>query len=133
MRIREGSMEKPPPHRDLDDKTSLSPRHVLDILEVRARETQSYLAQRTDAGDAVLQYLAEHGAPATRAAVAANIAAPAAVNRRLAEDDDEDVRVELAVKIARLMPGLDDERSAHIVALTIETLEFLANDSATRV
>src|ERR1700743_3992826 len=105
-------MEKPAPYQDLSGEAGLSPRYALDILEVRARETQAYLAQRTDAGDAVLQYLAEHGAPATRAAVAANAAAPAAVNRRLAEDDDEDVGVELAVKIARLMPGLDDERSA---------------------
>jgi uncharacterized protein (DUF2336 family) len=126
-------MEKPAPYRDLRDQGGLSPRHALDVLEIRARETQAYLAQRTDAGDAVLQYLAEHGAPATRAAVAANIAAPAMVNRRLAEDDDENVRVELAIKIARLLPGLDEEQSAHMVALTIETLEYLASDSATRV
>ena len=111
-------MEKSAPYRDLRNETGISPRHALDVLETRARETQSALAQRTDAGDAVLQYLAEHGAPATRAAVAANVAAPATVNRRLADDDDEDVRVELAVKIARLMPGLDERaqrpyRGAH--------------------
>ena len=47
-------------------------------LEIRARETQASLAKRTDAGDTVLQYLAAHGAPATRAAVAANIATPRA-------------------------------------------------------
>ena len=55
---------------------------------------------------AVLQYLAQHGAPATRQAVAANPATPARINRLLADDEDEDVRAELAVKIARLMPGL---------------------------
>jgi uncharacterized protein (DUF2336 family) len=126
-------MEKPAPYRDLREQNGLSPRHALDVLEMRARETQSNLAQRADAGDAVLQYLAEHGAPATRAAVAANVAAPAAVNRLLAEDEDENVRAELAVKIVRLMRGLDEQHSAHIVALTIETLEFLASDSATRV
>ena len=126
-------MDKSAPYRDLRDQGGLSPRHALDVLEMRARETQSYLAQRTDAGDAVLQYLAEHGAPATRAAVAANVAAPPSVNRLLADDDNEDVRVELAIKIARLMPGLDERESAHAVALTIETLEYLASDSATRV
>jgi uncharacterized protein (DUF2336 family) len=126
-------MEKSAPYRDLREQNGLSPRHALDVLEMRARETQSNLAQRTDAGDAVLQYLAEHGAPATRAAVASNVAAPAAVNRLLAEDEDENVRAELAVKIVRLMRGLDEQHSAHIVALTIETLEFLASDSATRV
>jgi uncharacterized protein (DUF2336 family) len=115
-------MKKSAPYRDLRDETGLSPRHALDVLEIRAREAQAYLAQRTDAGDAVLQYLAEHGAPATRAAVAANIATPAIVNRRLADDDDENVRTEL-----------DQEHNARVVALTIETLEYLASDSATRV
>src|SRR5271156_4289218 len=116
-------MRKPVPFRDLSGTPGMSPRHALDILEVRARETQSELAQAADAGDAVLQYLAQHGAPATRAAVAANIATPATVNRFLADDDDENVRVELAAKIARLMPGLDARESARFMALTIETLE----------
>ena len=126
-------LEKSAPYRDLQGETGLSPRHALDVLEIRARETQSYLAQRTDAGDAVLQYLAEHGAPATRAAVAANPAAPATANRLLAQDDDEDVRAQLAVKIARLMPGLDAQQGSHVMRLTIETLNYLAHDSATRV
>ncbi|HWC62140.1 MAG TPA: hypothetical protein VG501_00850, partial [Rhizomicrobium sp.] len=69
-------MEKPAPYRDLSKEQGLSPREALDMLEIRTREAQAELAQRTDAGDAVLQYLAEHGAPATRAAVAANIATP---------------------------------------------------------
>ena len=45
------------------------------------------LAGRTDAGADVLHYLARHGAPATRGAVAANPAAPAATNRLLADDE----------------------------------------------
>ncbi len=126
-------MEKPAPYRDLSKEQGLSPREALDMLEIRTREAQAELAQRTDAGDAVLQYLAEHGAPATRAAVAANIATPPQVNRYLAEDADEDVRVELAIKIARLIPGLAAEENAQLVALTIETLEYLAGDSAVRV
>jgi uncharacterized protein (DUF2336 family) len=126
-------MEKPSPYRDLSKDEKLSPRVALDMLEARAREAQDELARRTDAGDAVLQYLAEHGAPATRSAVAANMATPPAVNRYLADDTDEDVRVELALKIARLIPGLKAEENAQIVALTVETLEYLANDSAVRV
>ncbi len=81
----------------------------------------------------MLHYLAIHGAPATRAAVAANMRATADTNRILADDDAEDVRAELAVKIARLMPGLPERESSHIFALTVETLESLARDAAVRV
>jgi uncharacterized protein (DUF2336 family) len=126
-------MKKPASYRDLSKEQGLNPRDALDILETRSREAQAELAQRTDAGDGVLKYLAEHGAVATRAAVAANLATPAPVNRFLAEDDDEDVRVQLARKIARLMPSLRDKESAHIVDITVQTLEQLAHDSAVRV
>ena len=120
-------------------KPGLDPRNALDILDLRsARERSSplgapELADRADAGPDVLHYLATHGAPATRAAVAANVGAPAVTNRLLADDENEDVRAELAVKIARLMPGLSERESSHVFALTIETLECLARDAAVRV
>jgi uncharacterized protein (DUF2336 family) len=116
-------------------KLGLNPRDALDILEIRASQPggATELAARTDAGPDVLHYLATHGAPATRAAVAANPVAPAVSNRVLADDDNEDVRVELAVKIARLMPGLSQRESSHVFALTLETLECLARDAAVRV
>ena len=115
--------------------SGLNPRDALDILDVRTGRPggASELAARTDAGADVLHYLAVNGAPATRAAVAANMAAPAATNRLLADDEEEDVRAELAHKIARLMPGLSERESSHIVALTIETLECLARDATVRV
>lgn len=112
---------------------TLSPREALDILEERTLAAQSILAARSDAGDDVLRFLADHGAAATRAAVAANPSAPAAVNRKLADDPEEDVRAELAVKLARLMPGLSERESSHIFALTLETLDRLAQDAAVRV
>jgi uncharacterized protein (DUF2336 family) len=105
----------------------------LAILEARTREAQDVLARRADAGPDVLHYLAVHGAPATRAAVAANPGAGAATNRLLAEDGEADVRAELAVKIARLLPGLPAAEGAHIFTLTIETLEALARDAAVTV
>src|SRR5690606_28960149 len=105
---------------------------ALDILETRAREAQDILA-RGDAEPEVLHYLATHGAPATRAAVAANPAASPVTNRLLADDGAADVRAELAVKVARLLPGLSREANAHIFALTVETLERLAGDAAVTV
>jgi uncharacterized protein (DUF2336 family) len=106
---------------------------ALARLETLAAQAHHELAGRTDAGADVLHFLAENGAPATRRAVAANPAAAARTNRHLADDQDDDVRAELARKIARLMPGLSRDESDHIRQLTIETLERLANDQVVRV
>jgi uncharacterized protein (DUF2336 family) len=121
------------------DQPGLDPREALDMLDFRThRQLQSgngtaELASRTDAGADVLQFLALHGSTAVRAAVAANPVAPALTNRLLVEDESEHVRAELAVKIARLIPGMSERESSHIFALTIETLECLARDAAVRV
>ncbi len=114
-------------HRDLDA------REALDILEARARENEDYVVRNADVGSAVFEYLAEYGAPATRQAVAANPATPARINRLLADDGCDEVRAELAAKIARLMPGLRAREGEETVVLTIETLEILAQDSAVKV
>jgi len=111
----------------------LDPRAALKILEDRARGHDDAAIRDADLGEALFEYLAEHGAPATRQAVAANKAVPAYVNRTLADDTVEAVRAELAVKIARLMPGLEARESEEVVALTIATLEVLAKDNAVRV
>ena len=108
-------------------------RDILRLLEQRTQTAQNELAGRIDAGDEVLEYLAHEGAPATRRAVAANMAAPAHVNRHLADDEEDDVRAELARKIARLMPDLSTREARHIQDLTIETLERLAADQVPRV
>jgi uncharacterized protein (DUF2336 family) len=112
---------------------SAQSKEVLRLLEQRTRQAQDELAGRTDAGDDVLDFLAREGAPATRRAVAANPAAPAHANRALADDACDDVRAELARKIARLMPGLSKREAEHIRALTIETLQRLAADQVPRI
>jgi uncharacterized protein (DUF2336 family) len=112
---------------------ALDSRTALKILETRTREAQDVLARRADAGPDVLHYLAAHGAPATRAAIAANPAASPVTNRLLADDDEADVRAELAVKIARLLPGLSRDEGNQLFAMTIETLEALARDASVTV
>jgi len=111
----------------------LSAGEALARLETLAAHAHHELAGRTDAGSDVLHYLAENGAAATRRAVAANPAAAPRTNRYLSDDEDDDVRSELARKIARLMPGLSRDESDHIRQITIETLERLAKDQVTRV
>jgi uncharacterized protein (DUF2336 family) len=121
------------PQATASERESLNPREALDILEVRARESEDYIIRNADVGSAVFEYLAEYGAPATRQAVAANPATPARINRLLADDAAEEVRAELAAKIARLMPGLKTREGEDVVALTLATLEVLARDSDAKI
>jgi uncharacterized protein (DUF2336 family) len=121
------------PYAPAPENDGLNPREALDILEVRARESEDYIIRNADVGSAVFEYLAEYGAPATRQAVAANPATPARINRLLAEDGADEVRIELAAKIARLMPGLQARENEEAVALTIATLELLAQDNVVKV
>jgi len=106
---------------------------ILEILEERTQSAHNELAGRTDAGADVLCYLAEHGGAATRREVAANRATPATANRLLSNDDDDEVRAELARKIARLMPDLSRDEMLHLREETIDTLETLARDQTPRV
>lgn len=117
----------------MQDENVLTPSEALRLLEQRAQSAQNELASRTDAGEEVLHYLAENGATATRRAVAANPAASPKSNRLLADDDEDDVRLELARKIGRLFPGLLLAEKKHLRDLTIETLELLARDEEPRV
>ena len=111
----------------------LSQRDALRILEERDTDARDALAVRTDAAPEVLFFLASEGSIKARRAIARNAAAPAHANRLLAEDNDEEVRSELARKIGRLLPDLPDEISERMRALTIETLERLAQDQLPRV
>jgi uncharacterized protein (DUF2336 family) len=106
---------------------------VLELLEERAQSAPHELAHRTDVGSDILGYLAVNGGVATRRAVAANRAAPAHANRLLGDDEDDEVRAELARKMARLMPDLPLGEMLHLRDITIELLEKLARDQAPRV
>ena len=121
------------PYAPVPEREGLDPRQALDMLEIRARGSEDHLIRNADVGSAVFEYLAQYGAPATRQAVAANPLTPARINRALAEDSEEDVRAELARKVARLMPGLEARENEETVTLTIATLEVLARDTAVKV
>jgi uncharacterized protein (DUF2336 family) len=111
----------------------LSQADTLRILEAHNNGAREELASRTDAAPEVLFFLASEGSIKARRAIAQNAATPAHANRLLAEDTDEDVRSELARKIGRLIPNLPADASEKMRALTIETLERLAEDQLPRV
>jgi uncharacterized protein (DUF2336 family) len=111
----------------------LSRGEVLHILEERGNAAREELAGREDAAPEVLFFLASEGSLKARRAIAANKAAPPHANRLLADDDEGDVRAELARKIGRLLPNLPADASEKMRALTIETIEKLAQDQLVRV
>src|SRR5512146_225821 len=112
---------------------ALSQADVLRILEERNNAAREELAARNDAAPEVLFFLASEGSLKARRAVANNPSAPAHANRVLADDHDEEVRAELARKIGRLLPGVPPDASEKMRALTVETLERLAQDQLPRV
>src|SRR5690606_31749896 len=91
------------------------------------------LARRADARPEMLFYLADDPSPEVRRAIAQNPATPAQADLLLAQDADEEVRCQLARKIARLIPDLNETERARVRDLAIETLETLAQDQLPRV
>lgn len=91
------------------------------------------LAQRQDTQPEILYYLAEDEEPAVRRAVAGNAATPAQANLLLSGDSDDEVRCDLARKIARLLPDLSPSEQTRVRERTIEVLEVLARDQLPRV
>lgn len=80
-----------------------------------------------------LLHLAADPSVTVRAAVAMNLAAPGDVDRVLAVDGDERVRILLARKVAGLMPDLTGAEQARLRQQALETLSALVTDEAVRV
>ncbi len=80
-----------------------------------------------------LYFLATDPDKSVRVAVAANEATPVQADLVLAKDGDEQVRADLALKIASLAPELGPSETDRLKAMTYEVLEILINDQATRV
>ncbi|MCH8684210.1 DUF2336 domain-containing protein [Pedomonas mirosovicensis] len=108
-------------------------RRSIRILTEGDEAARERLAADASTPPEVLYYLAERGSPQVRATVAANRAAPHLANRLLARDRTDAVRVQLARKVAHLLPEASqaDNRRAqeHVTAV----LEALAHDQAPRV
>ena len=120
-------------------RPGLDPRDALDMLDIRTRREQQTAAAPPNLRAAptpapmccnILPSMARPPCAPRSPPIRPHLPSPTAL---LADDDAEDVRAELAVKIGRLMPGLSERESSHIFALTIETLECLARDASVRV
>lgn len=103
------------------------------ILAEGSTDERQALALRTDARPEVLYYLAEDQSPEIRRAIAQNPATPIQAAEKLTDDEDEQVREELARKIGRLVPGLEPGEKNALREKAIKVLEALAADQLPKV
>ena len=102
-------------------------------LESRNREVKRELAAREDAPPETLYYLACDDDRSVRKCVAANPATPIHADELLQTDMDDDVRAELARKLGRLLPDMDDAERLHLRERVLRLIERLAADEIPRV
>jgi len=91
------------------------------------------LAESRSVRPEILFYLAGDAVADVRRAIAANPDTPRQADLVLARDDDQAVRECLAAKIARVLPDLTPSEHDSIYRMTVQVLETLARDQATRV
>ena len=96
-------------------------------------ETRRRLAARRDVRPEILYYLAADALVEVRREIATNISTPRQADRLLVDDVDDEVRCELARKIARLAPALGPGAKDQVYKLTVEILDTLAHDELPRV
>ena len=102
-------------------------------LEEGAVDDRRRLAKGKKTHPEMLYYLAEDSDLEVRRAAAANDATPRQADEILTGDPEGDVRIELARKIARIVPGLSDEENAQLRERTMSVLQALAQDTLPRV
>jgi uncharacterized protein (DUF2336 family) len=104
-----------------------------ELVQAPEPSQRAELAGRGDVRPEMLYYLAADPSPEVRRALAQNPATPAQADLLLAQDEDDGVRCELARKIGRLIPDLDEAGRARMREMTISALETLAQDQLPRV
>ncbi len=91
------------------------------------------LAEREDIRPEILFYLAGDPAPEVRKAIAHNKATPARAYIELAKDSSDEIRSDLAEKIARLAPKLTAYEVDRVQSYAFQALEILASDQLSNV
>lgn len=104
-----------------------------DLLDHPDPEVRMTLATRDNLEPEILYFLARDPDIRIRRAIAANAAAPVKASLLLAEDEDEDVRTDLAERVGRLVPGLSQDQQAKAWRTIHQVLGLLARDQLPRV
>lgn len=103
------------------------------VLEKNQAAQRVELADRRDTPPEMLYYLAGDESVKVRRKIAANPSTPVQADELLSDDKDDEVRCELARKIARLVPGLTPDVQEKLRQQLMNLLEKLADDHLPRV
>ena len=103
------------------------------VLEKNQLAQRTELAGREDSPAEMLYYLAGDELPKVRRRVAKNPHTPIQADELLTDDKDDEVRMELARKISRLVPGLPQDAQVKLRERMEAILEKLADDHLPRV
>ena len=104
-----------------------------DMLAGADLAARLQLAQAADTRPEILYFLAGDEAVDVRQAVATNPATPMQADEMLVEDANDEVRGDLALKIARLLPDMPDDEQEKVREMTFDMLRSLASDQLPRV
>lgn len=97
-------------------------------LEHKKLDDKLILAQHDKTPQEVLYYLAEDPSVEIRKKIAGNANTPVQADKILVNDDNEEVKHELARKIARFFPNISKDSTAEICDKALEMIEILAID-----
>lgn len=103
------------------------------ILKQGSENQRLQLAGRANARPEVLYYLADDSSTAVRQAIAKNPTTPIQADDRLTGDVDDDVRMELARKIGRMLPDLSKSEQDALFEKSLAVLKKLADDQLPKV
>ena len=117
----------------VDNDDVLSYEDSKDLARNGGDEQRRELAARQNVRPEILYYLAADELVEVRREIATNVQTPRQADRLLVDDVDDEVRCELARKIARLAPNLSREELDQVYKLTFEILDTLAHDELPRV
>ncbi len=104
-----------------------------EIAEKGSAEKRQWLASQAGLQPEFLYYFATDPESPVRLAVAGNEDTPLQADVILANDESENVREELAAKIARLLPSIDTVRADKVTEMVLEIVSVLAADRAMKV
>lgn len=105
----------------------------LTSIDEADESTRARIGANQSTAPEVMLKLASDPSAVVRGTVAMNRSAPPHVDRALARDSDERVRVLLARKLATLTPNLPEDAQVRLQQQALETLKALVADEAVRV